>query len=76
MNLLDMIGSQAGRVVRVGVGAVLVRNGLRRHDALGRAVAAMGLVPVAAGVGDVCLLGPLAGGPLGGRAFRRYRSGQ
>ena len=76
MNPLDMIGSQAGRAARVLVGAGLVLTGLRRHDPIGRALAAAGLVPLAAGVGDVCLLGPLAGGPLSGPAFRRYRSGQ
>ena len=76
MNPLDMIGSQAGRAVRVGVGTGLIVNGLRRRDTLGRSLAVVGLVPLAAGVGDVCVLGPLAGGPLGGEAFRRYRSRQ
>lgn len=76
MNPLDMIGSQAGRAVRVGIGTGLVITGLRRHGTLGQSIAVLGLVPLAAGAADVCVLGPLAGGPLNGEAFRRYRSGQ
>ena len=75
VNLLDMIGSQAGRAVRVGIGMGLVVTGLRRHDTRGRSLAAAGLVPLAAGAADVCVLGPLVGGPLSGEAFRRYRKG-
>jgi hypothetical protein len=48
--------------------------GLRRGDGRGRAAATAGVVPLAAGVADVCLLGPLVHGPLRGEAFRQQRA--
>ena len=74
MKPVDVIGSQPGRVLRVVAGSVAIGWGLRRGDGRGRAVAAAGVVPLAAGVGDVCLLGPLVHGPLRGKAFREQRA--
>lgn len=73
MNPIDIIGSQPGRVLRILAGGALIGWGLRRGTRAGRAVAAAGLVPLGAGAADVCLLGPLVHGPLGGKAFRAYR---
>jgi hypothetical protein len=74
MKPVDVIGSQPGRVLRIVVGAGAITWGLRRGDGRGRAIAAAGAVPLAAGVGDVCLLGPLVHGPLRGKAFREQRA--
>jgi hypothetical protein len=74
MKLVDVIGSQPGRVLRIVAGAGAITWGLRRGDGRGKAVAAAGAVPLAAGVGDVCLLGPLVHGPLRGQAFRDHRA--
>ena len=74
MKPVDVIGSQPGRVLRVVVGSVVIGWGLRRGDGRGRAVAAAGVVPLAAGAADVCLLGPLVKGPLRGKAFREQRA--
>jgi hypothetical protein len=71
---VDVIGSQPGRVLRVAAGSALIGWGLRRGDGRGRAAAAAGVVPLAAGVADVCLLGPLVHGPLRGKAFRQQRA--
>jgi hypothetical protein len=71
---VDVIGSQPGRVLRVIVGSALIGWGLRHGDGRGRAAAAAGVVPLAAGVADVCLLGPLVHGPLRGKAFRQQRA--
>ncbi len=76
MKPVDVIGSQAGRVLRVVAGVGLIAVGLRRGDNRGRALAAGGLVPLTAGAADVCLLGPLVGGPLRGQAFRDLRARQ
>ncbi len=73
MTPIDLIGSQTGRVLRVGAGLGLITAGLRRGDGRGRALAAAGVVPLAAGAADVCLLGPLVHGPLRGAAFREHR---
>ncbi len=76
MTPIDVIGSQPGRVLRIVAGAGLIGWGLRRGDRTGRAVAGLGLVPLGAGAADVCLLGPLVHGPLGGKAFRTHRAHQ
>ena len=74
MKPVDVIGSQPGRVLRVVAGSAAITWGLRRGDGRGKAVAAAGAVPLAAGLGDVCLLGPLVHGPLRGKAFREQRA--
>ncbi len=74
MSPVDLLGSQAGRVLRVVAGTGLLVGGLRRGDAKGKGLAALGVVPLAAGLGDVCVLGPLVGESLNGKAFRTARS--
>ena len=74
MTAIDVIGSQPGRVLRIAAGVGLLFIGLRRGTAAGRVVGIAGLVPLTAGVADVCVLGPLVGGPLRGRAFRAHRA--
>lgn len=72
MIALDFLGSQPGRAARVGGGLALVAAGARLR---GRwlALAAVGAIPLAAGLFDVCLLGPIFRLPLVGRRFRRAR---
>lgn len=76
MTPIDLIGSQPGRVLRVAAGVGVVVAGVRRGDSRGRALAAVGLLPLTAGVADVCLLGPLVRAPLRGEAFRQHRARQ
>lgn len=73
MKPIDIIGSQPGRVLRIVAGTTIIAVGLRRGDGRGRALAAAGLVPLAAGAADVCVLGPLVHGPLQGESFRQHR---
>lgn len=73
MKLIDVLGSQAGRVLRIVAGAGIITAGLRRGSTGGRLLAAAGIVPLAAGAADVCVLGPLVHGPLRGEAFRQHR---
>lgn len=75
MKPIDVIGSQPGRVLRIVAGTAIITAGLRRGDTRGRVLAAAGTVPLAAGAADVCVLGPLVGGPLSGKAFRKHRGG-
>lgn len=74
MTPVDIIGSQAGRVLRVLAGAAMIAAGRRRGGPRGQALSIAGLVPLSAGAADVCLLGPLVGGPLRGAAFRDHRA--
>lgn len=73
MKPIDVIGSQPGRILRIVVGTGIIAAGLRRDNNRGRLLAVVGLVPLAAGAADVCLLGPLVHGPLRGEAFREQR---
>lgn len=69
MALLEFLGSQAGRGVPVLAGLALVTTGI----ALGGgwlSLVVVGLLPLAAGLFDVCVLGPLFRLPFAGRRFR------
>lgn len=68
-NVLRLIASPGGRAARVAIGTGLIGTGL----ALGRkgwALSALGLVPLAMGVFDWCLLAPLEGLPFDGPQLR------
>lgn len=69
MGFARFMSSTAGRFARIGAGAALVVVGA----VLGGgwwALAIVGLVPIAAGVFNVCLLGPLFHAPFSGSALR------
>lgn len=73
MKPIDIIGSQPGRVLRIVAGVGIITTGLRRGGTGGRVLAGAGLVPLAAGIADVCVLGPIVHGPLRGESFRQHR---
>ena len=70
MVVLRFIGSTPGRVVRVVAGSMLISVGVVAGD-WWLALAAVGALPLAAGLFDVCVMGPLFRLPFGGRAFRK-----
>ncbi len=65
------INSKAGRIVRVIAGIVLIIWGCT-HLGQGTAVIfiVLGIVPLAAGALDQCLISPLLGGPISGKKVR------
>lgn len=68
-NFLRLIASPGGRAARIALGTGLIGTGL----ALGRkgwALSALGLVPLAMGAFDWCLLAPLSGLPFDGPQVR------
>ncbi len=70
--LFGFLASMAGRVVRVAAGIVLILVGLLvvKHVG-GWILAIIGLVPLLAGIFDVCVFAPLAGRPFTGPALRQ-----
>jgi hypothetical protein len=67
--VLRFFNSPAGRIVRIVLGSVLIVVGV----SLGGwwwLLAVVGLLPLAAGIFDICTLAPLFGMPLSGRRFR------
>lgn len=76
MSAVDVLGSQRGRALRVVAGAAMIGSGARVGGAQGALLGVAGAVPLAAGAMDLCVLGPLVGGPLSGAAFRAHRAGR
>jgi hypothetical protein len=75
MSILRFLYSQAGRVVRIVAGLVLIVIGAL----LGGwwwILAVVGLVPLLSGIFDICTLGPLFRLPLSGRRFRETEAAQ
>lgn len=63
--------SPIGRTARIGAGIALIAGGLLGlGGAAGVAIAAIGLVPLVAGLADGCLFAPLFGYHLSGRRTR------
>lgn len=65
------MASTAGRVTRIVAGIALILVGLLvLEGAVGYVVAAIGLVPLFAGLFDVCVFSKLFGGPFKGSEIR------
>lgn len=65
------MASNTGRGLRIVVGLVLIVWGWSMHGQIaGTVLMVVGLVPLAAGVFDVCLLAPLLGAPFSGAKIR------
>lgn len=71
----QFVASTSGRMLRAAAGIGLIAVGaVFRDTGWGTVMMAVGLVPLAAGVFDVCLLSPLLGGPLSGARIRECRT--
>ncbi|WP_406230205.1 DUF2892 domain-containing protein [Nocardia sp. NBC_01009] len=68
MGIVEFMRGTAGRAARIVAGIALILIGLAVIGGpAGIAVAVIGLVPIAAGVFNFCLLGPVFGVDLQGR---------
>lgn len=71
------MASRAGRMLRIIVGGVLIFIGLFVvKNTAGYIISVIGIVPLLAGVFDVCILAPLFSMPFIGKAIRAYKSKQ
>jgi Protein of unknown function (DUF2892) len=64
------MSSPAGRILRIAAGAGMIAGGIAADSDLGTGIAIAGAVPLLAGTFDFCILSPLFGGPLSGKAIR------
>jgi hypothetical protein len=72
MRFVSFMARPSGRLARVFLGAILVFAGLGLIGGIsGEIVAGLGLLPVAMGIFNVCMIAPLFGGPISGRATRK-----
>jgi hypothetical protein len=68
---VKFMASTAGRITRIIAGIVLVALGLLVvHGVGGYILAAVGLVPLVAGLFDFCVFAPLFGAPMSGPKIR------
>jgi len=70
MDFVTFMSSTAGRVARVIAGIILVVVGLLLGGTVGWILGIVGLVPLAAGIFDVCLFAPLLKQPMSGKDVR------
>lgn len=70
MAFLNFLGSQPGRIVRIAAGLGFIAIGILAGGGW-LALALVGLLPLAAGVFDRCVLGPLFHLPFLGPKFRQ-----
>ena len=71
MAFVSFMSSSAGRLVRIVAGVALIAAGLFAVDGSGGTVmAVVGVVPLLAGLFDICLFAPLFGAALSGKATR------
>jgi hypothetical protein len=70
------INSKSGRVTRIIAGAALLAWGVTHLDqSSGIIFIILGVVPLAAGSLDLCLISPLLGGPIAGGKVRSMNEG-
>jgi fatty acid desaturase len=71
----QFMASSAGRAARVIAGIVLIALGIWLSGGWGIALIVVGLVPLLAGLFDVCVFSALFGGPFSGQRIRALRKG-
>lgn len=70
--MVEFLASSAGRAARIIAGIAIILIGYLWVDEPWKYVLeAVGVVPIAAGVFDFCLLAPLMGKPFWGKEIRR-----
>ncbi len=69
MGFARFMSAPAGRLARIVIGAALIAIGASIGGAWW-ALAAVGLLPIAAGVFNVCLIAPAIGAPFSGARTR------
>lgn len=71
MAFVSFMSSMTGRIVRIVAGLVLIGIGLLvLQNTVGVILAVIGLVPLLAGIFDVCVFAPLFGQPISGKTIR------
>ncbi|MGM0385499.1 MAG: YgaP-like transmembrane domain [Actinomycetota bacterium] len=70
MKLLNFLASETGRLVRAGIGVVLLVLAFVVGGVWMWVLGVLGVVFLLVGILDVCLLAPLFGKPLRGKEFR------
>ncbi len=70
MGFARFMSGPVGRLARIVAGIVIVVIGVSMGGAGGWILAVVGLLPIAAGALNICVVGPLLGAPLSGAKCR------
>ena len=71
------MASGAGRLLRIVAGVAIIVWGWSRHEqTVGLVLMVVGLVPLLAGVFNVCLIAPIIGAPFAGKDAQDVSSGR
>lgn len=70
MQIATFMATSLGRGVRVALGILLIVIGITVGGTVGWLIAIVGLVPIVAGVANVCLIAPVIGAPFRGSNAR------
>ena len=75
MAFVQFMASQTGRYVRIAVGIILLILGIFVvEDIAGIVLTIIALIPLLAGIFDVCVVAPLFGAPFKGADIRARKS--
>jgi hypothetical protein len=74
LRFASLMATPAGRIVRALAGFALIALGFVTGGPLGVAIGLVGLVPVAAGVFNICFIAPLLNVPLQGSRLRELKA--
>jgi hypothetical protein len=75
MAFVQFMASKTGRWLRVAVGIILLVLGIMVvEDTAGIVLTIIALVPLLAGIFDVCVIAPLFGAPFKGADIRARKS--
>jgi hypothetical protein len=71
-DFFKFLASRNGRIIRIVVGIILIAIGLfaNINTVVGYILIVVGLVPLLAGIFDVCVFAPLFGRPFSGKKLR------
>lgn len=69
-EMISFLASGTGRLTRIVAGLILIALGWWMHSTTGTVIAVIGLIPLLAGLFDICLFAPLFGLPLSGKQIR------
>jgi uncharacterized membrane protein HdeD (DUF308 family) len=71
-SFFKFLASTNGRIVRIVAGIILIAIGLfaNMNTVVGYILIVIGLIPLLAGIFDVCVFAPLFGRPFSGKKLR------
>lgn len=71
MRFATWMASPRGRAPRIALGLALIAFGIYLQSPWGIVIAVLGVIPLASGIDNFCVAGPLFGGGVDGRRLNK-----